>query len=261
MSPFRKIAIVGSGNVANTYTKILKNNGICPEYILIRDEGRIEEIKESFGVEAIVDYGKLSECDLVIIAVNDDAIGEVASRLSGFKGLLVHTSGTQASHILNVVDNYGVIYPLQTLTKNYDVDFKSVPLLINASSEENKDRLRMLAEKMSGVVMECSDEERRYLHMSAVFVCNFVNLMLQIGGKLLGDKNINISVFEPLVRETVNKAFAMGPENALTGPAVRGDRETIKKHLAMLDDYSDEKKIYELLTDYIINKYSKNEKL
>ena len=133
--------------------------------------------------------------------------------------------------------------------------------MINASSSEVKDKLRIVAQKMSDVVIECSDEDRRYIHMNAVYVSNFVNVMLQIGEKLLNEKSLDISILEPLVRETVNKAFSMGAEKALTGPARRGDKETISKHLELLKSNEEEKEIYKLLTNYIINKYLKNEEL
>ena len=97
--------------------------------------------------------------------------------------------------------------------------------------------------------------------MNAVYVSNFVNVMLQIGEKLLSTKSLDISILEPLVKETINKAFKMGAENALTGPARRHDMETINKHIELLNDNVEEKKIYELLTDYILKKYCKNEKL
>ena len=167
---------------------------------------------------------------------------------------MVHTSGTKPSSILNHVENYGVLYPLQTLTKDFDVDFKKVPLLVNASSSICFEKLKSLANIMSDVVFECSDDDRSAIHLSAVFVCNFVNVMLQIGDKLLENKVVNISIFESLVKETVDKAFVMGPKNALTGPAKRGDFETIEKHKKSLENNIDEKKIYELLTSYIINK-------
>lgn len=255
MIPFENIAIIGTGNVAYTYSKVLKNNGINLRYVFTRNQDRISEIESLFGVEAISDYEKLLTCDLIIIAVKDDAIGEVAEKLHNYKGVLVHTSGTQNSTILQSVENYGIIYPLQTLTKDYEVDFKSVPVLINASSSEVKGKLKCVAQKMSDVVIECSDEDRRYIHMNAVYVSNFVNVMLQIGEKLLKEKSLNISILEPLVRETVNKAFTMGAEKALTGPARRGDKETINKHLNLLKNNEEEREIYKLLTNYIINKY------
>ena len=255
MIPFENIAVIGSGNVAYTYSKVLKDNGINLKYILTRNKDKISEIETLFAVKTITDYESLYSCDLIIMAVKDDAIADVASKLHDYKGVLVHTSGTQDISVLKAVDNYGVIYPLQTLTKDYDIDFRSVPILINASSTELRNKLRSLAEMMSDVVVECTDEDRRYIHMNAVYVSNFVNVMLQIGEKLLKEKSLDISILEPLVRETVNKAFSLGAEKALTGPARRGDYETISKHLRLLENNEEEKKIYELLTNYIINKY------
>ena len=261
MFPFNKIALIGSGNVSFAFSKALRNNGINPNYIFVRNKNKRKEVEEIFGVEAITNYDYILDCDLVIIAVNDDAIKDVALNLNNYKGLLVHTSGTQSSSLLSNVENYGILYPLQTLTKGFDVDLKKVPLLINASSSDCLSRLKMFATSISDIVVECSDEERAQIHMSAVYVSNFVNVMLQIGDKLLNDRGLDISILESLVRETVNKSFLLGPEQALTGPAKRGDIDTINKHLSLLDNNIEEKKIYESLTNYILNKYSHNEKL
>lgn len=255
MIPFENIAIIGSGNVAYTYSKVMKDNGINLRYVFVRNKDKISEVEKLFGVEAVCDYDKLFDCDLIIIAVKDDAVEEVASKLTNYKGVLVHTSGTQNSTILQMVDNYGILYPLQTLTKDYDVDFKSVPVMVNASTSEVKEKLKCLAHKMSDVVLECSDEDRRYIHMNAVYVSNFVNVMLQIGEKLLNKKSLNVSILEPLVKETVSKAFSMGAEKALTGPARRGDMDTINKHIELLKNNEEEREIYKMLTNYIINKY------
>lgn len=255
MFPFNKIALIGSGNVSFALTKALKNNGIVPKYIFVRNKSKKAEIEEILGIETIADYNCIMDCDLVIIAVNDDAIKDVASNLNNYKGLLVHTSGTQSSSLLNKFENYGILYPLQTLTKGFDVDFKKIPLLVNASSSECLGRLKRLAALISDVVIECTDEERAHIHMSAVYVSNFVNIMLHIGDKLLKDRDLDISLLEPLVRETIDKAFALGPERALTGPAKRGDVNTINRHLSLLQNNLEEKKIYELLTNYILNKY------
>lgn len=127
--------------------------------------------------------------------------------------------------------------------------------MVNASTSEVKEKLKCLAHKMSDVVLECSDEDRRYIHMNAVYVSNFVNVMLQIGEKLLNKKSLNVSILEPLVKETVSKAFSMGAEKALTGPARRGDMDTINKHIELLKNNEEEREIYKMLTNYIINKY------
>ena len=104
----------------------LKDNGINPKYVLVRNRETIAEVERLFGVKTIIEYEKLSDCDLIIIAVKDDAIKEVASRLHNYKGVLVHTSGTQSSSVLNVVENYGIIYPLQTISKDYDIEIYDI---------------------------------------------------------------------------------------------------------------------------------------
>ena len=254
MIPFDKIALIGSGNVAYAYTKALKNNGIQPFCIFTRSLDKIDEIEKSFGVSATSNFDALLDCDLIIIAIKDDAIHDVSLNLKNYKGLLVHTSGTQPSSVLNHVENYGVLYPLQTLTKDFEVDFKKVPLLVNASSSVYLEKIKVLAKIMSDVVVDCNDDDRKLIHLSAVYVCNFVNVMLQIGDKLLENKGLDVSLFESLVKETIDKAFALGPKNALTGPAKRGDVETIERHKKLLENNHEERKIYELLTNYIINK-------
>ena len=260
MIPFKKIALIGTGNVACNIVKVLRNNGIEPFCIYTRSVNKVQEIQEKIGIKAVCNYSEMQDCDLVIIAVKDDAIKEVSLNLNNFKALVVHTSGTQSSSLLNHLDNYGIMYPLQTFSKDVEVDFKQIPFLINASSAENLEKLKMFVKRLSDVVIECTDENRSFIHMSAVYVSNFVNVMLQIGNKFLEEKGLDVSVLQPLVMETVKKAFAMGAENALTGPARRADYDTINKHKLLLSDYDDEKKIYELLTNYILKNIT-NEKL
>ena len=257
MIPFKKIALIGAGNVAYNIAKVLKNNGVIPFCIYTRSASKIQEIQEKTGITAVCNYNELRDCDLIIVAVKDDAIRDVSLNLKGFKALVVHTSGTQSSSLLNHLDNYGVMYPLQTFSKDVDVDFKKIPFLINASSKDNIDNLKMFVKNFSDVVIECTDENRGFIHMSAVYVSNFVNVMLQIGNKFLEEKGLDVLLLQPLVMETVNKSFEMGANDALTGPARRADFNTIDKHKIMLKDYEDEKKIYELLTNYIIKKYNK----
>lgn len=257
MIPFKKIALIGAGNVACNIAKALKNNGIEPFCIYTRSANKLHEVQENLGVKTVCDYREIQDCDLVIIAVKDDAIKEVSLNLKNYKALVVHTSGTQSSSLLNHLDNYGIMYPLQTFSKDVEVDFKQIPFLITASSVDNLEKLKKFVNILSDVVLECTDENRSFIHMSAVYVSNFVNVMLQIGNKFLEDKGLDVSILQPLVMETVKKTFAMGAENALTGPARRADYDTIDKHKLMLSDYDDEKKIYELLTNYILKKYNK----
>ena len=216
---------------------------------------------EDLGVEAVSDYEKVLESDLAIIAVKDDAISEVASHLVDYKGLAVHTSGTKPSEVLNRSMRFGVFYPLQTMSKERGISFDEIPLLIYANSNDYLAKLRTFAEIFSSKVYECDDKQRKAIHLSAVYVSNFTNVMLEIGDKLLKNNNLSLEIMKPLVMEMIEKSFEISPEKALTGPARRGDFATIAEHEKMLAYNPDELAIYMILTDYIIEKYQKNEKL
>ena len=261
MLPFGKIAVIGAGNVAYTLCKVMKNKGIEPYCLLVKDENKARKVSEELGVEAVHDYKKVLQSDLTIIAVNDDSIADVVPQLADYKGLVVHTSGTKPSVVLNQIERYGIFYPLQTMSKNREISFDDVPLLIYANSDDDLTRLKEFACLFSKDVIVCDDEQRKAIHLSAVYVSNFTNVMLGIGDKLLKENGLSLEIMKPLVLEMIEKSFATSPEKALTGPACRGDFATIGEHEKMLSYNPDELAIYMILTDYIIEKYHKNEKL
>lgn len=261
MIQFGKIAVIGAGNVAYTLCNVLKSKEMSPCCVLVRNEAEAEKLRQKFNVNVVSDYEKVLESDFLIIAVNDDSIAEVASHLIDYKGLAVHTSGTKSSELLNRIERYGVFYPLQTMSKDREISFDEVPLLIYANSPEDLIRLRGFALQLSSKVKYCDDEQRQAIHLAAVFVSNFTNVMLGIGGKVLKDNNLPLSIMEPLVKEMIEKSFKNSPENALTGPARRGDMATIQAHEEMLSNHPKEQEIYKILTNYILENYHKNEKL
>lgn len=256
-----KIAIIGSGNTAYTLCKLLKSKGIEPYCMLVRDPAKAKKVNEELGVEAVSDYEKVLKSDLAIIAVNDDAISEVATHLLEYKGLAVHTSGTKSAELLNRTMRFGVFYPLQTMSKNRDIEFDEIPLLIYANSPDDVEMLSRFASHFSKKVVFCDDEQRKAIHLAAVYVSNFTNVMLGIGDKLLKDNGLKLDIMRPLIEEMIKKSFETSPKDALTGPARRGDFATIAEHEKMLADNPDELAIYMILTDYIIENYQKNEKL
>ena len=258
---FGKIAIIGAGNVAYTLCKILKSKGIEPFCVFVRNPEKAEKVRADLHVEVVSNYEKVMESDLAIIAVKDDAISEVATYLADYKGIAIHTSGTKPSGILNGVKRYGVFYPLQTMSKEREISLDEIPLLIYANSNDDLNRLHAFAEIFSPKVYECDDKQRKVIHLSAVYVSNFTNVMLEIGDKLLQNNNLSLDIMKPLVMEMMKKSFEISPEKALTGPARRGDFATIAEHEKMLAYNPDELAIYMILTDYIIEKYQKNEKL
>lgn len=258
---FGKIAIIGAGNTAYTLCKVLKSKEIEPFCVLVKNPEKAEKVREDLGVEVVFSYEKVLESDLAIIAVNDDAISEVAAHLIDYKGLVVHTSGTKPSELLNRSMRFGVFYPLQTMSKTREISFDEIPLLIYANSPDDVEMLSRFAKQFSNKVEFCDDEQRKAIHLAAVYVSNFTNVMLGIGDKLLKENGLSLDLMRPLVMEMMKKSFEISPEKALTGPARRGDFATIGEHEKMLAYNPDELAIYMILTDYIIDKYQKNEKL
>lgn len=261
MLQFGKIAIIGAGNTAYTLCKLLKSKGLQPYCVFVRDAEKAKKVRQDLGVETVSDYEKVLKTDLAIIAVNDDAISEVAAHLLDYKGLAVHTSGTKSAELLNRTMRFGVFYPLQTMSKNREISFDEIPLLIYANSPDDVEMLSRFASHFSKKVVFCDDDQRKAIHLAAVYVSNFTNVMLGIGDKLLEDNGLTLDLMKPLVLEMIEKSFEISPKEALTGPARRGDFATIGEHERMLADNPDELAIYMILTDYIIENYQKNEKL
>ena len=255
MLQFGKIAIVGAGNVAYTLCKVLKNKGINPYCVYVRDASAAEKMHLDLNVETVSDYEKVLKSDFLIIAVKDDAISEVAAHLVDYKGLVVHTSGTMSAELLNRSMRFGIFYPLQTISKECEISFDDVPLLIYANSPDDVEMLSRFAKQFSNKVVFCDDEQRKAMHLAAVYVSNFSTLMLGVGDKILRDNGLDLSIMRPLVNEMIKKSFEISPENALTGPARRGDMATIHEHEKLLANYPKELEIYKVLTDYILEKY------
>ncbi|HWS01630.1 MAG TPA: DUF2520 domain-containing protein, partial [Prolixibacteraceae bacterium] len=170
------------------------------------------------------------------------------------KQLVVHTSGSISMDILSAVsENYGVFYPLQTLSKQKEVDFRTIPICIEANSAENLEKLTILANILSDQVYPVDSVRRRQLHLAAVFVCNFVNHFYAIGEKLLQEQQIDFNLLRPLILETAQKAMQFSPPDVQTGPAARGNRQIQEQHLKLLEHHPDWQQLYQLISNNIIN--------
>jgi predicted short-subunit dehydrogenase-like oxidoreductase (DUF2520 family) len=177
----------------------------------------------------------------------------VASSLQeGREGqLFVHTAGSIQMDILPF-ERRGVFYPMQTFSKNKEVDFSVIPCFVEAKREEDLQSLKALAKTISDTVYELDSENRKYLHLSAVFCCNFANHCFSLGARLLQEHgNIPFNVMLPLIDETAAKLYSMSPREAQTGPAVRWDENVIAKQMKLLADTPDLQKIYELMSKSI----------
>ena len=198
------------------------------------------------------DYHKITEADLYVISVSDNAISEVSEQLPFKNRLVVHTSGTSDISVLHDKNRKGVFYPLQTFTKGKEIDFAPIPICLEAENESDYQLLEKLGNCISQKVVRISSEQRKSLHVAAVFVCNFVNHLYQIGNEICEENNVPFEVLHPLIQETAHKIMELSPKEAQTGPAVRNDQKTIEKHIDFLTN-ENQKEIYKILTKSIQN--------
>jgi len=256
MQNLETIVLIGSGNVATQLAIAFYAKGLKIEQVYSLDINHAKQLAVHVNSPATDNLKDIyPEADLYIVAVKDDAIAEINAGLRLPGRMVVHTSGSADVDALGAVSlTGGAFYPLQTFTKDHSLNWENVPLIINGMDEESTAMLREFAVKISPNVHEFNEEERKRIHVAAVFANNFVNYILGNAKTILGE-NIPFSILEPLVRETVEKAFSHGTENSQTGPAKRGDIKTIEAHLKLLEDLPDVQGIYKVMTDAIIEKY------
>lgn len=207
-------------------------------------------------LKIIDNLSDLKEADLYIIAVSDDAIENIYNQISVQNKLIVHTSGSFNFQSIANKNRKGVFYPLQTFSKNKKVDFKTIPICIEAENETDFDILEKIAHSVSDKVYKIDFKQRQALHISAVFVNNFVNHLYQIGNSICDKNQIDFEILKPLIKETASKINFLSPEEAQTGPAKRHDFKTIERHLNFISD-ENQKNIYQLLTQSILSNEEK----
>ncbi len=239
----KKIIIIGTGNVAHHLGVALKNAEHQIDCVIGRTEKNAKVLAEKLDANFSTEICNAKDADLVIIAVNDDAILEVSLQIKGIP--FAHTSGSVS------LENGGVFYPLQTFSKAVDVDVKNAPFCISATDKNLEKSLFELAETISEKVYCVDNKQRQILHLAAVFSCNFSNKMYAIAEEILNDNNLDFEMLKPLIIETANKIKSDFPKNLQTGPAIRGDEKTIQNHLSLIEDEKI-KELYQKISESII---------
>jgi predicted short-subunit dehydrogenase-like oxidoreductase (DUF2520 family) len=255
-----KIVLIGAGNVAIHLGRKLVAAGEVIVQVFSRSilkAGQLSMQLDATGYTNALE-GIRPNADLYIIAVHDDAIGEVANSLvkNGiWNKLVVHTSGATPMRVFQEsapqLTKFGVFYPLQTFSKTQQPDFNQVPICIDAEAGESLDVLHSLAHKISPKVFTVNDPQRATLHLAAVFVNNFTNHLFHIGENILKEGNLPFDMLLPLIHETIAKLEGGPPAIMQTGPAIRHDVLTIQRHLQQLDNHPQWHEIYQLLTKSI----------
>lgn len=253
------ISFIGAGNVAASLSAGLKAAGHVILSVASRSGDSARALAEASGAEWRADLSVPDNCDILILAVTDTAVTEIASS-AGIPGntLIVHTAGSVPLAALGRKKNAGVLYPLQTFTKGFPPDLRKVPFFIEATDSRSLAMLREIGNGIGAGAWDCDSVQRRHLHVAAVFTNNFSNFMMTTGEAIAGGAGFDPELLHPLMEETVRKALRTGPASSQTGPAVRHDRGTIKSHIELLSFSPEYQKLYRLVTTMIAGHYKKN---
>ena len=227
------VLVIGKGNVGTHLYNAFLN---VDEIIANRINSRMLE--------------NVPKADVTIIAVSDDAIAEVSAKIKN--SFVVHTSGSVAIDDLKNQQRKGVFYMLQTFSKDKNVNFSNVPFCLEAENKNDLQLLETLAKHLGNKIYAINSEQRKVLHVAAVFVNNFTNHLYKIGNDICKNHNVPFEILHPLIEETSEKIKELSPEKAQTGPAIRNDKKTIKNHLNLLT--KKQQNIYTILTESIQHK-------
>nr|WP_315175854.1 Rossmann-like and DUF2520 domain-containing protein [uncultured Flavobacterium sp.] len=246
-----KVTLIGSGNVAqHLISTFLIATDI--EIVQVYSRNPTTIIPELDSKKIVSNFTDLKEADVYIIAVSDDAIASVSAQLPFENRLVVHTSGAAPLDSLNDKNRKGVFYPLQTFTKGKQVNFKKIPMCIEALEPQDYTILEKVATAISDNVHAINSHQRKALHVAAVFVNNFTNYLYQLGNEICIENHVPFDILKPLILETAEKLLTLSPKEAQTGPAKRNDVTTIEAHESFLSN-ENQSTIYKILTQSIQN--------
>ena len=249
-----KIVLIGAGNLATQLGLALGEAGQQMVQVYSRTAEHASELAAKLGCDFTTNIDEITpNADIYIISVKDDAIATLAEKVGRKAGqaIVVHTAGSIAMEVLQPhAQHYGVLYPMQTFSKNKRVDFKPIPCFIEASDEATLATIRTLAESVAEKVVPATSAQRKKLHLAAVLACNFANHCYRLAEKVLEEEQMDFKLFLPLIDETARKVAHLSPKQAQTGPMMRWDTGVMQMQMALLKDERT-RQIYQLMAESI----------
>jgi predicted short-subunit dehydrogenase-like oxidoreductase (DUF2520 family) len=257
------ISIIGAGNVASHLAPAFSKAGVGVRQIWSRTSAHGSPLARRVHAAFIKDLDELdTRVDMIMISVPDGVLPDIMKNIPRSNALVVHTSGSLPLSILSPLSNRtGVFYPLQTFRRGVRLNMSDVPLCIEASLEEDRFMLLSLAQNISRNVVFMDSEDRRILHLAAIFACNFSNYMYVIAEEILKRRDIPLNLLQPLIRRTALNARKKDIFKYQTGPAFREDRLTMAGHVQLLKSNPEYRTLYEQISQLIIQQKKKNGKL
>ena len=256
--------VLGSGNVATQFARMLSQHKhkimqvYSPSLSRARDLAKLHP-----PAEATQHIDKINKtADYYLIAVSDNAIRDIVAQLDkDIAGTILHTSGATDMQVLEKFSRYGVLYPLQTIHKNQDVDYSTLPLAVEGSGSSISQELLTIANSISKHVYQYNSKQRLAAHVAAIFVNNFTNSLFQVAYDILKEQDMPFEIVNPLIEKTAKAALSNIPKDVQTGPAARNDNQTIQKHLDFLKGNIERERLYRILTEEIRKQQNKPTKI
>lgn len=243
------VVCIGSGNVATHLAKALFDAGFTIKQVMSRTLFNAETLARQVNATWTNRTEEIAAADIYFYSVSDSALEETIRRNPQQNGLHVHTAGSMPLSLFDgQKQHYGVLYPLQTFSKEKQLDFSVIPLFVEANDADSLAILKEIAGKLSRKVYEAGSEQRQQLHLAAVFSCNFANHLFTIADALLQETGLPFEVLRPLIQETIDKTATLPPFKAQTGPAVRNDTNVMEKHRSQLAAHPQWQEIYRLIS-------------
>lgn len=251
-----EVCIIGSGNVATHLSQALISAGHTISAIYSHHIEHAKHLAEKLGVSLYTDnIQELPKSDAYLFMIKDNALSNAVAQLkkndSAHNALWIHTSGCMPLSTFCHITNAAVMYPLQTISKGRAINFKNVPLFIEGNNEFANMQIEQLSNQLSESVTPLNSEQRKIVHLAAVFANNFTNHCCTLAYKMLEDNGINPELLTPIIAETFSKLNEIGPGNSQTGPAVRWDINVLHAHTDLLKAVPSIQHIYKLMSDSI----------
>lgn len=251
------VVFIGAGNLATSVATNLYEAGVAINQVIATTQKSAKTLAYKFGAAYSTSIEQINKNAVVyIVAVPDSQIEPVLTALCALDQMVVHTSGSTSISIFDEkkFPTHGVLYPFQTFSKSRVVNLQDVPICIEANNASNLAQLSNFAQQLSTRILPMGSEQRKWLHLTGVFGCNFINHILTLTYNIANSNGIDFEILKPLVDETIQKAFSGDPAQMQTGPAIRGDFNTINKHQLMLKELDPAlQKIYNVLSLEIQN--------
>lgn len=255
------VVSIGAGNLAASLIPALHESGNKIEQVYSRTIGAAATLAATVDATAVDDINRIcTTADIYIISVTDTALPHVAGQLAGHleskaqkdkpAPLIVHTAGSVSIDVIPAMHR-GVIYPMQTFSKQRRVDFSQIPVFVEATSRDDEQLLVDLSETISADVRTLNSSDRRYLHLAAVFCSNFTNHCYALAEEILANHGISFNLMLPLIDEVTAKVHHLNPQKAQTGPAARHDKAVVQAHIDLLADQPHIQHIYKLMSESI----------